>query len=92
LIYGVIEIVVAVVIMIVALNDAWEKLIMYFPVRRPDTSLVYVFPWLPTLVPILQILAATYVFVRGLDNIGEGIDAKSRIGRRWNAIFPKAEK
>jgi uncharacterized membrane protein YhaH (DUF805 family) len=67
LLYGVIEIVGAVVLV-------WVTFFRAFQTASLDDE--------------LKLAAAIYVFVRGMDNIGEGLSAKRKAV--WDRYFPKA--
>jgi len=40
----------------------------------------------------LQVVVGLYVFVRGLDNIGEGLKLHPRAYACWRSVFPEAPK
>jgi hypothetical protein len=49
------------------------------------------FHWNATYASLLPVLAAIYVLVRGLDNVGEGLDQLSnrRWAEKWRRVFPR---
>lgn len=56
--------------------------------RRSPTS----DPWNRFVAVSFGMFAVIYFVVRALDNIGEGLNAKSKAGKRWDAVFPKAKR
>ena len=50
------------------------------------------FLWMEGVAPWLQLAAALYVLVRGLDNIGEGLKRRARALKYWRSVFPEEKK
>lgn len=50
------------------------------------------FLWMEGVAPWLQLAAALYIFVRGLDNMGEGLKQHPRILECWRRVFPVPEE
>jgi hypothetical protein len=50
--------------------------------------------WDATWVALLPVAAAVYILVRGLDNLGEGLDELSNPAwrRRWRFVFPVGDR
>jgi hypothetical protein len=81
LVYGLIEAMAGVGAIVAAIVNSIRLLIM-----TPEETL---FHGQNRFVVVFLLAAATYVLVRGLDNIGEGLPEGSRIQGWWNSIFPK---
>jgi hypothetical protein len=77
--YGIIEIVAALGIVTVSLITTVSVNV------RPTTD--YVLWWASSFSPWLQLAAAIYILVRGLDNIGEGLKVYPRASRIWRRVF-----
>ncbi|MGX4804003.1 hypothetical protein [Bradyrhizobium guangdongense] len=94
LLYGMVEIVVGVLITLAAINTyGVAQTREYAPIvgggvfhRPPEGVLQLSGPN----IALLGMLAAVYLLVRGLDNVGEGLrEGKHlRLGARWQRFFP----
>jgi hypothetical protein len=80
LLYGIVEVIAAVALTTVTFVQS----IIVLGIKRPDE----VFSGQGDITAILQVAAALYVLVRGLDNIGEGLKKYPKAESMWTAIFP----
>jgi hypothetical protein len=100
-IYGIFEVAASIVLMLVAVNSyvrafgqelSWllAGAAGFWPVdvKPPEADWLQ---WAPTSFATIQIVLAIYVFVRGMDNIGEGLPdlGLANWERRWRRIFPR---
>lgn len=91
LLYGMVEIVVGVLITLAAINTYGVAQIReYVPIvgggvfhRPPEGVLQLSGPN----IALLGMLAAVYILVRGLDNVGEGLREHPKWGARWQRVF-----
>lgn len=94
--YGIVELLFGFLIMASATDRylvAYQKAALGSPYHNMQSE-YDLLRWSITLVPGLQIGAAIYIVVRGLDNIGEGINSLSnkKWGERWRRLFPKGSE
>jgi hypothetical protein len=74
--YGIIELIIAIIIVFATMIDVLNR-----------------FPSSSDLIPLLTntalpLIVALYVFVRGMDNIGEGLKTYPAIAQYWTSFFP----
>jgi hypothetical protein len=95
LVYGVLELVVGFLILLGGINAySIARGREFVPIvgggvfHRPPEGW---FHWNATYASLLPVLAAIYILVRGLDNVGEGLDQLSnpKWATRWRRAFPK---
>jgi hypothetical protein len=96
LLYGLIEVSIASVFIAVATNSyiqASDVDQMASPKIAPKTVLEIddFLGWKQTSVAWLSIAAAMYIFVRGMDNVGEGLGefGFEQLQNRWRRVFPR---
>jgi hypothetical protein len=93
LLYGIIELATAIAIValsVVNVIRTYDSLV-FTPPAAPKGSIDAVLQWSPTTAGWFQLAAAIYLFVRGMDNIGEGLSEfpLPNIEARWRRVFPR---
>jgi cyanate permease len=93
ILYGLMELAISVVLIGVSLALAWENILPSDvpQLSEKDFSVLKLVPWVAKLNIVLPIAAAIYVFVRGLDNIGEGLKRFPVMAAQWDDAFPTSE-
>jgi hypothetical protein len=97
LFYGLLELSIGIFILLGALNNYTVVMSReYVPIvgggifHRPPEGWLH---WSATGAALLPVAAAVYILVRGLDNIGEGLEQLSpTLSKLWQYVFPKSSK
>jgi len=88
--YGILEVIISIGIMMLAV-DSFAAALQSESANALRKPVVGSLRWFPTSIAWLQIAAAVYIFVRGMDNIGEGLRdfPDHPIAQKWKALFPR---